>query len=88
MSKREGASDGKLVPVLTPRELAVLELLQRGLSDREIGTSLYISPSTAGVHVSNIARKLGVKNRAEVAARRIARAAVRPLSRSGCCPAH
>ena len=47
-------------PILTPRELAVLKLLQQGMTNREIGASLYISPSTAGVHVANIVRKLGV----------------------------
>jgi predicted ATPase/DNA-binding CsgD family transcriptional regulator len=56
-------------PILTPRELSVLRLLQQGQTNREIGASLYISPSTAGVHVANIARKLGVKHRVDVAAR-------------------
>ena len=64
-----GASDGGRPPILTPRELAVLKLLQQGMTNREIGASLYLSPSTAGVHVANIARKLGVKERADVTAR-------------------
>ncbi|MBV9366512.1 MAG: tetratricopeptide repeat protein, partial [Solirubrobacterales bacterium] len=53
---------------LTPRELAVLELLSQGLTNREIAGALYISPSTAGVHVSNILRKLGAKRRVDAAA--------------------
>ena len=65
----QGVSDGARAPILSPRELAVLKLLQQGMTNREIGASLYISPSTAGVHVANIARKLGVTNRADVAAR-------------------
>ena len=53
---------------LTPRERAVLELLARGLSNRQIGKELFISTKTASVHVSNILRKLGVSNRVEAAA--------------------
>ncbi|MBV9416738.1 MAG: response regulator transcription factor, partial [Solirubrobacterales bacterium] len=52
---------------LTPRELAVLELLTQGHTNREIASALYISPSTAGVHVSNILRKLGAKRRVDAA---------------------
>jgi predicted ATPase/DNA-binding CsgD family transcriptional regulator len=52
---------------LTPRELAVLELLSQGHTNREIASALYISPSTAGVHVSNILRKLGAKRRVDAA---------------------
>jgi predicted ATPase/DNA-binding CsgD family transcriptional regulator len=52
-------------PLLTPRELAVLELLVEGHTNREIATALYISASTAGVHVSNILRKLGAKRRVD-----------------------
>jgi DNA-binding NarL/FixJ family response regulator len=55
-------------PILTPRELAVLQLLSEGQTNREIATALYMSPSTAGVHVSNILRKLGAKRRADAAA--------------------
>ena len=63
-----GSSRGRLVaPVLTPRELAVLELLAEGHTNREIAAALYISASTAGVHVSNILRKLGAKRRVDAA---------------------
>lgn len=53
---------------LTPRERAVLTLLARGQTNREIAAALYISPSTAGVHVSNILHKLGAKRRVDAAA--------------------
>jgi predicted ATPase/DNA-binding CsgD family transcriptional regulator len=53
---------------LTPRERAVLELLVEGHTNREIAATLFISPSTAGVHVSNILRKLGAKRRVDAAA--------------------
>jgi DNA-binding CsgD family transcriptional regulator len=53
---------------LTPREQEVLSMLYEGLSNKEIGTRLFITESTAGVHVSNIMMKLGAKSRAEAAA--------------------
>jgi DNA-binding CsgD family transcriptional regulator len=58
-----------LAPVLTPREMAVLELLSQGQTNREIATSLFISTSTAGVHVSNILRKLRAKRRVDATTR-------------------
>lgn len=45
----------------------VLELLSAGLSNREIGTRLFISAKTVSVHVSAILRKLGVTSRTEAA---------------------
>ena len=53
---------------LTSRELAVLRLLAAGRSNAQIGAELYISPSTASVHVSSILRKLGVSGRVQAAA--------------------
>ena len=53
---------------LTDRELEVLRLLSQGLSNRRIGDTLFITESTAGVHVSNILGKLGVASRVEAAA--------------------
>jgi len=53
---------------LTGRELAVLRLLATGRTNAEIGAELYISPKTAGVHVSSILRKLGVSGRVQAAA--------------------
>jgi DNA-binding NarL/FixJ family response regulator len=53
---------------LTGRELAVLRLLAAGLTNAQIGAQLYISPRTAGVHVTNILRKLGVSSRVQAAA--------------------
>jgi len=50
---------------LTERELDVLRLLGTGLTNREIGVQLRISTGTAGVHVSNILRKLGASSRAQ-----------------------
>jgi DNA-binding CsgD family transcriptional regulator len=54
--------------VLTPREREVVALLGEGLTNAELAERLYISPRTAGVHVSNVLAKLSMANRAEVAA--------------------
>jgi|HubBroStandDraft_6_1064221.scaffolds.fasta_scaffold31978_2 DNA-binding CsgD family transcriptional regulator len=53
---------------LTDRELTVLRLLAAGRTNPQIGAELYISASTASVHVSNILRKLGVSGRVQAAA--------------------
>jgi DNA-binding CsgD family transcriptional regulator len=53
---------------LTPRELEVVRLIARGLSDPKIGEELFIGTRTASSHVSNILKKLGVSTRAEIAA--------------------
>jgi DNA-binding CsgD family transcriptional regulator/tetratricopeptide (TPR) repeat protein len=59
-----GSDDGQL----TAREQEVAGLLATGLTNAELARRLYISPKTAAVHVSNILAKLGMTNRAEVAA--------------------
>jgi len=53
---------------LTPREREVLGLVADGRTNRQIAERLFISESTAGVHVSNIIGKLGVATRGEAAA--------------------
>ncbi|WP_337819454.1 MULTISPECIES: response regulator transcription factor [unclassified Pseudonocardia] len=50
---------------LTDRELDVLRLLARGLSNRAIGAELFISETTVKFHVGNLMRKLMVSRRAE-----------------------
>lgn len=53
---------------LTPREGEVVDMLLEGFSNKEIATRLFISESTAGVHVSNVMTKLGAHSRSEAAA--------------------
>jgi non-specific serine/threonine protein kinase len=53
---------------LSHRELEVLRLVARGLSDKAIGEALFISHRTATTHVSHILAKLGVSSRGEAAA--------------------
>jgi HD-GYP domain-containing protein (c-di-GMP phosphodiesterase class II) len=52
---------------LTAREIEVLRLLARGLSNKQIAQQLTISHKTAGSHVEHIYTKTGVRNRAGVA---------------------
>ena len=49
---------------LTAREVDVLRLLARGLSNRQIAHRLVITPKTAGNHVEHIYAKIGASNRA------------------------
>ena len=53
---------------LTPREHQVALLVARGLTNRQIGDELVISPATAERHVVNIFNKLGFHSRSQVAA--------------------
>ncbi len=62
-----GAHDGSPLHVLTPRELEVLGHLVAGRSYSEIANDLVISDKTVSVHVSNLLRKTGTRNRNEAA---------------------
>lgn len=50
---------------LTPREQQVLELVAEGLSNKEIGAQLGVSPHTAKFHVTALLDKLGAETRTE-----------------------
>lgn len=52
--------------LLSSRELEVLDLINSGLSNKEIAAKLFISLSTVKTHINNIYKILEVKNRREV----------------------
>ncbi|MGB8829325.1 MAG: response regulator transcription factor [Dehalococcoidales bacterium] len=52
---------------LTPREIEVLQLLAKGLSNEDISKKLFLSEGTVRNHVSSIVDKLGVSDRTQVA---------------------
>jgi DNA-binding CsgD family transcriptional regulator len=54
--------------LLSAREWEILDLLSQGRSNRQIGETLFISESTAKVHVRHIFEKLGVHTRVEAVA--------------------
>ncbi len=56
--------------LLTPREADVLELLQTGRSNAEIAQTLHVSVETVRTHARRVYRKLGVRTRRELRARR------------------
>jgi DNA-binding NarL/FixJ family response regulator len=64
---RDGRADGlhRDLAALTPRELEVLELLGRGLSNAELAGRFQLSEATVKTHVARILSKLQVRDRAQ-----------------------
>ncbi|HMC40867.1 MAG TPA: response regulator transcription factor, partial [Acidimicrobiales bacterium] len=56
---------------LTAKEREVLDLLAKGLSNREIATTMVVSTATVKSHLSNIYEKLGARNRQDAVGRAI-----------------
>jgi LuxR family transcriptional regulator, maltose regulon positive regulatory protein len=67
LSTRSKLREGEHTQELSPRELAVLQLLDDERSNREIGRILYVSPNTVKAHIKSIYRKLGISSRKEAA---------------------
>ncbi|MFE9693598.1 response regulator [Micromonospora sp. NPDC005806] len=55
-------------PGLSPRELDVVRLTARGLTNAEIAARLFISVGTVKSHLGSVQTKLGARNRVEIAA--------------------
>jgi DNA-binding NarL/FixJ family response regulator len=58
------ASDESAIPQLSERELEVLGLLAKGMTNKDVARELFISQATVKSHVENILRKLGAADRA------------------------
>ena len=71
---RRASSPG---PLLTEREVAVLELLAEGLGNKEIAKHLLVSEATIKAHLSHIYTKLGVDTRAGAVATAIEQRIIR-----------
>ena len=61
-----GASRDRLQQVLTERELEVLRMVARGMSNAEIAEELTISPATAKTHVAHLLTKLDARDRIQL----------------------
>ncbi|OZM71734.1 DNA-binding response regulator [Amycolatopsis antarctica] len=57
-----------LLEPLTERELAVVKLVAQGRTNDEVAGGLYVTQATVKTHLANVQRKLGVRNRVEIAA--------------------
>lgn len=64
MAIRKGKS-GPASDELRNRELQILKLVIKGMSNKEIAAELCISEQTVGTHLANIFKKLGVQSRVE-----------------------
>jgi DNA-binding NarL/FixJ family response regulator len=65
------AQQSRSQTLLSAREIEVLYCMAKGLTTRQIATSLYISENTVKTHIRHILKKLEVNNRAQAVARAV-----------------
>ena len=67
-ARADGRASGydQLLRVITDRELEVLAMVARGLSNAEIAERLTISPATAKTHVAHLLTKLDARDRVQL----------------------
>jgi DNA-binding NarL/FixJ family response regulator len=65
LARKAAQMEQYATPVLTARELEVLKLVARGMSNKEVADQLFISDNTVKNHVRNILEKLHLHSRME-----------------------
>ncbi len=63
------SSEFDWIDPLSDRELEVLQLIAEGLTNKEVGSRLYLTLNTVKAHTRNIYSKLGVNSRIQAVAR-------------------
>ncbi len=63
---RRSSKETSSAIILTEQEREIIRLIAQGLTNKEIGEKLFLSPNTVKFHISDIMQKLMVKRRAEV----------------------
>lgn len=77
---RSSPAEDERLARLTPQERRILDLLAEGMTNRQIGETMYLAEKTVKNYVSNLLAKLGMQRRTEAAvyATRVAQRSPRP----------